>query len=130
MKSHELAKHLMTLAKILKSGKDIDLDELSLAPFSMPKSHSASISDDEIPHALNMLVGLNNVEKNQWLQLISEFGFNIEIRDRDAKRDVVGKLLNYLTDHPEERKRLTGSKGKTAAKASAELSEALALLLK
>lgn len=130
MKSHELAKNLMTLAKILKSGKDVDIDELSFSQFSLPKSANASINEDEIPHALNMLVSLNNVEKHQWLSLIEEFGFEIDVRHRDAKRDIVGKLLNYLTDNPEERKRLTGGKTKTSVKASAELSEALSILLK
>ncbi len=130
MKSHDFAKQLTLMAKILKSGKNIEMDDLEISQFSMSKSSIAKVEGDEIPYALNMLVGLNQVEKSQWLLLIEEFEFDIEIRARDANRDIVGKLLKYLTNNPYERERLTGNKSKGPVKASAELTDALTMLLK
>lgn len=130
MKSHDFAKQLTLMAKILRSGKNVEMDDLEISQFSMSKSASAKVEGNEIPHALHMLVGLNQVEKSQWLTLIEEFDFDIEIRARDANRDIVGKLLKYLTDNPSGRERLVGKKGKGPIKASSELSDALTMLLK
>ncbi|MEW5009885.1 MAG: hypothetical protein AB1Y36_11535 [Cycloclasticus sp.] len=130
MKSHEFAKQLTLMAKILKSGKNTEMDDLEISQFSLSKSSSAKVEGAEIPHALNMLVGLNQVEKSQWITLINEFGFEIDIRPRDANRDIVGKLLKYLTNNPYERERLIGKKGKGPIKASDELTDALTMLLK
>lgn len=130
MKSHDFAKQLTLMAKILRSGKNVEMDDLEISQFSLSKSSSAKVEGEEIPYALNMLVGLNQVEKSQWLTLIDEFGFEIDIRPRDANRDIVGKLLKYLTNNPYERERLIGKKGKGAIKASDELTDALTMLLK
>lgn len=130
MKSHDFAKQLTLMAKILKSGNNVEMDDLEVSLFSMSKSSSANVESAEIPHALNILVGLNQVEKSQWLNVIEEFEFDIEIRARDANRDIVGKLLKYLANNPNERQRLVGKKSKGPIKASEELTDALTMLLK
>ncbi len=130
MKSHDFAKQLTLMAKILRSGKNVEMDDLEISQFSLSKSSSAEVNSEEIPHALNILVGLNQVGKSQWLTLIDEFGFDIDIRPRDANRDIVGKLLKYLTNNPLERERLIGKRGKGPIKASEELSDALKMLLR
>ena len=130
MRSHEFARHLSTLAKALKTGPDIEIDELFFPSFSRSPSSVAKLGSEEIPHALHMLVGLNQVSKQQWLSLIDEFGFEIDVRPRDANRDIFGKLLRFLTDNPEARDRLIGRRGKKPIKESADLADALRLLMK
>ncbi len=130
MKSHEFAKHLSTMAKILKSGPNVELEDIDIRnSFELP-SNNAHVNNEDIPQALSMLVGLNNVGKQQWLTLIDEFGFDIPIRQRDANRDIFGKLLKYLADNPNERERLVHKKSKKPISASSELTDALNILLK
>jgi hypothetical protein len=130
MKSHDFAKQLIFMVKALKSGPNVEMDEMEVSSFYRLKSSKLEVNNDEIPQALNMLVGLNQVKKQQWIDLISDFDFEIDIRPRDANRDIVGKLLNYLTDNPDERDRLVGKKGKRPVTASSELADALTMLLK
>lgn len=131
MKSHDFARHLMTMARVLKSGPNVDLDDIDISGFSSSPSDKASVRPEDIPQALHMLVGLNNVPKQQWINLIDEYNFDIEIRPRDANRDIYGKLLKYLSDNPIARQRLlAGKKDRPSAGVSPELADALTLLLR
>lgn len=130
MKSHEFAKHLNLMAKILKSGPNADLNDIEVTDMISRNNLSKEIDQEEIPHTLNLLVGLNSVSKQNWISLIEEFGFNIEIRARDANRDIVGKLINYLALNPSERDKLSGKKNKKTVGTSSELANALNILLK
>jgi len=130
MKTHEFSKLLMTMAKVLRNGENVEIEKFEMPNFRPLPSDSASVRTEDIPHALNMLVGLNNVPKTEWLALIDAFNFDIEIRPRDANRDIYGKLLKYLSDHPEERQRLVGRKEKQSVGVSNELADALTILLK
>ncbi|MDX8123404.1 hypothetical protein SKZ59_16605 [Janthinobacterium sp. GMG2] len=130
MKSHDFAKHLIMMAKVLKSGPNVELEDVDVSTLSPTASDKATVRPEDMPQALGMLVGLNNVPKQQWIDLIDEYGFDIEIRPRDANRDIYGKLLKYLSNNPVERLRLTAKKGKPVASASSELAEALTILLK
>lgn len=61
MKTHEFAKQLSLMAKILRAGPNTELDE-----FWMPKptlSSRSQLEDKDIPLALNALVGLNEVRR-------------------------------------------------------------------
>lgn len=130
MKTHEFAKLLMTMAKVLRSGENVEIENFRMPSFSPLPSDSAVVKTEDIPQALNMLVGLNNVPKIEWIALIDAFNFDIEVRPRDANRDIYGKLLKYLSDFPEERRRLVGRKEKQPVGVSNELADALTLLLK
>lgn len=128
MKTHEFAKQLSLMAKILRAGPNIEMDEYLMQKPTLT-SHS-QVDDRDIPLALNALVGLNEVKKEQWISLIEEFGFSIDIRPRDANRDIVGKLINYLAKNPDAREKLSGRPSKRKTGTSAELADALNLLLK
>lgn len=130
MKTHEFSKLLMTMAKVLRGGPNVEIEKFEMPSFGPLPSDTASVRPEDVPHALNMLVGLNNVPKLEWIALIDAFNFDIEIRPRDANRDIYGKLLKYLSDHPEERHRLVGRKEKQPVGVSNELADALTLLLK
>lgn len=116
------------MARVLKSGPNVEIDEIWDSNF-----HSKNydfLKKKDIPVALNALVGLNEVSKQEWLNLINEMGFEIEIRPRDANRDIVGKLINYLAKNPTAREKLTGRSEKKKSGPSSELTNALNLLLK
>lgn len=129
MKSHDFAKHLTLMAKILKSGPNIEMEDLSLSETTSLKVDSKNIERSDVPKALNMLVNLNEMKKSEWLDLIENFDFDIDVRPRDATRDVIGKLLSYLSENQDEREKLIGKKVKKRDSVSLELADALSLLL-
>lgn len=130
MKSYDFAKQLTLMAKILKNGPNVELEEIEISTFtSSISSLSMEVEQKEVPKALSMLVGLNNVKKSQWVELINEYDFPIELRQRDANRDIIGKLLRYLSENPEARDRLSGKKLKKTTSSSSELADALTILL-
>ncbi|MBC3778738.1 hypothetical protein [Pseudomonas sp. SWRI99] len=131
MKAHELSKALLALSKILKSGPDVDVEDWSLLSKSVtPMNKPTPLRDSDIPTALYTLVRLNDVSKAQWLSLIQDFNIDIEIRPRDATRDIVGKILNYLATNPSARESLLRTGSKKNPTESTELANALNLLLK
>jgi hypothetical protein len=131
MKAHELSKALLALSKILKSGPDIDVEDWSiLSKSTSPSNKSSNLKESDIPSALYTLVKLNDVSKTQWLSLISEYDIDVEIRPRDANRDIVGKILNYLAANPIARENLLKTGSRKNVTESTELANALNLLLK
>jgi hypothetical protein len=130
MKAHDLSKALLTLSKILKAGPDVDVEDWSLLGRSAPTTKTANLKESDIPAALYTLVKLNDVSKSQWLSLMKEYNIQIEIRPRDANRDIVGKILNYLAANPMTRENLLKTGSKKNVTESTELANALNLLLK
>ncbi|MEI8657065.1 hypothetical protein [Vibrio sp. Hal054] len=129
MKSHDFAKQLTLMAKVLKNGPNVELDQLDINNFGSVSHIEPKVEQNDIPRALSMLVGLNNVQKSQWLALIEEYNIPLEIRPRDATRDIIGKLLNYLSKNKEAREQLSGKKTKKVSNSSSELADALSILL-
>jgi hypothetical protein len=125
MKTHELAAALEFLARLLRQGTNDDLESLSSERLKRTKPDMANI-----PVALSTLVALSGVDKQQWQAVIREYGFPIEFRPRDASRDILGKLLNYLEENPDARKRLRATPPSARTDISPELMTALQHLLK
>jgi hypothetical protein len=124
MKSHELAQALSTLSRLLKSGPNVELSQLKVR--ELFDSHS----NRDLALNLSTLVSLSSVDKQKWMELIRENGFPIEVRPRDASRDIFGKLCSYLESNPQAQDRLKANVTKTSGKSSPELMKALATLLK
>src|SRR6266850_5803753 len=124
MKTHDLARALNTLSNLLRSMPDQELENFKL------NSRQTKLDPASIPMALSTLVALARFDKAQWLQIIQQYDFPIEIRPRDASRDILGKLLNHLEQNPESRKRLSIDAQKARSDTSPELMKALQLLLK
>lgn len=129
MKSHDFAKQLTIMAKVLKNGPNVELSELDIDSFNSVSCIGPKVEQNDIPRALSMLVGLNNVNKSQWLNLIEDYELPLDIRPRDATRDIIGKLLRYLSENKEARERLSGKKAKKVSNSSSELADALSILL-
>ena len=125
MKSHQLAKALRKLAEMLDRASDSDLDELFVTDHN-PKP----VSTSHIAVNLSTLAELARIDKQQWLTFVSEYNLPIETRPRDAARDILGKVLNYLELNPEARKALKERATKRVSETSPELMRAFAFLLK
>jgi hypothetical protein len=126
MKTHEFAAALTMLAAVLRRAPSQPLDEF----FERPAPKRAKPDPSSIPFALSTLVSLSEVDKGQWLTFIREQGFSIDIRPRDASRDIIGKLLNFLAENPEARARVANTAQKNKSDSSSELMRALDLLLR
>ncbi|HXA39205.1 MAG TPA: hypothetical protein VNW53_09410 [Phenylobacterium sp.] len=124
MKTHEVARMLTLLASALKRGPNVPLEDLGTERVTRAKPDPSTI-----PVALGTLVALSEIDKQQWLDLIRENGFPIELRPRDASRDILGKVLRYLEQNPAARQRLTNSPRERST-TSPELRRALDILLK
>lgn len=127
MQTHELARALESLAKFLRSGPNVAVTQLANAAGWTLKD---DLRSDEIKIGLSHLVALSRVDKRQWIALIEEHNFPIPVRNRDASRDILGKLLRYLEKNPEARQRLSRSSSISSSEASPELMKALSSLLK
>lgn len=125
MKSHDLAKALSHFAQLLRKLPSTDLDDLIVSARYAPPP-----DPDTVPIALSTLVSLSRFDKNQWLQLIKEYNFPVEIRPRDASRDILGKILKHLEESPEARNRLVNRATKSKPESSPELLRALETLLR
>lgn len=126
MKTHELAKALETLARFLRNSPSVPIEDMQ----SQTALQRRRPAPSDIPLALSTLVSLADIEKSQWIDFIQANQFPIDVRPRDASRDVVGKLLRYLEQTPEARKRMTNVAERTRSQTSPELQKALDFLLK
>lgn len=125
MKTHELAKALRELSQLLRRSPNADLADLQITP-----RHASGAKPEGAELGLSALVSLSMIDKRQWLGLIQEYGFPIEVRPRDASRDILGKLLRYLERNSLARERLRRGAQRKASQASPELMRALDFLLR
>jgi hypothetical protein len=123
MKTHELAKALNILAKALRAAPNMPLDALENALGSPKNSGTADIAV-----SLSTLASLSSYGKSEWFSIIEEYNLPIEIRPRDAARDVLGKILKYLEENASERERVA-REAQNRSKTSSELNNALRFLL-
>lgn len=126
MKTHQFAKALRTLASVLQSGPDIDLKELTLSKSGV----QSSLPGEDLSIALSTLASLSRIDKKQWASLIIDYNFPIEIRPRDASRDILGKLLRHLETNPAAFHTLRESAKQSSGKTSSALKRAFEVLLR
>ena len=125
MRTHELAQALTTIARILRGTRNQELEE-----FGASLRKNKQLSSGQVEIGLSQLVALSRVDKQRWISIIKGYDFPIEVRPRDASRDILGKLLRYLESNPEARRRLQRGALNTPNQASPELLRALSYLLK
>lgn len=124
MKTHDLAKALTSLSKILRS-----LPNQELGMFGESVASLKDRPSSDLGVSLTTLAEFSKFGKSDWQKVISDFSLPIEIRPRDAARDVMGKILTYLADNEEERARIA-RESKGVSDGTSELSSALSFLLK
>ncbi len=122
MKTHELAKALQQLSKILRALPDQELDGFGPALAGTNPRQNVGIS-------LSALAALSKYNKSDWEQVVRDFELSIEIRPRDGARDVMGKIITYLAENDAERERVARKSSPSDPNRPSELSNALRFLL-
>jgi hypothetical protein len=136
MRTHELSRYLIRLARLLRQGPNLDLDFATWEslrfgePARRMREKAAPLGRNDLPVALSALLALSSIDKRDWAELISEMGLKIQIRPRDASRDLLGKVLRVLEHDPIARRNLTDNAKSRRSRASPELVRALSTLLK
>ncbi|MFL6235659.1 MAG: hypothetical protein ACJ76N_21180 [Thermoanaerobaculia bacterium] len=123
MKSHELARALGVLAKILRTGPNAELDSLTIAP-----EQRAEVSV-EAALSLTTLLDLSRFDKSEWIKLIEQHKLPISVSRKDSARNIIGKIVAYLEEHPETLEEVKQSTRRGAA-ASPELLKAFSSLFR
>lgn len=122
MKTHELAKALQHLSKILRGLPNQELDGLGSAL-------SGGNTQPNVGISLSALAALSKFNKLDWEQVVRDFELPLEIRPRDGARDVMGKIINYLAENDAERVRVARKSSQADFDRPSELSSALNFLL-
>lgn len=125
MKTHDLAEALEQLARMLRASPNTPLSNIRVdGGRSAPSDHQIAVN-------LTTLAELSKVDKAQWIQLIRHYSLPIEVRPRDASRDILGKLLRFLEEHPDARRNLRNRVvHEQSTGASPELLRALSVLMR
>jgi hypothetical protein len=123
MKTHAFAKGLRSLADLLEQFPNTELSGLDAILRGTSKLDTRQVAIN-----LRTLHSLSKINKQDWVRLISEYGFNIDIQPRDSSRNIIGKLFNYLDANPQAIDVLK-QKGEASGSPS-PLNRALDILLK
>lgn len=123
MNTHDLAKALTQLSKVLRSLPNQELGELGSTFSTSTKKPS-----NDIGVSLSLLAALSKFSKSDWEKTARDFDIPVDIRPRDAARDIMGKILNYLAENDAERERVA-MKTRDSKDEPSELSNALRFLL-
>lgn len=128
MKTHDLAKALTTLGKILRSGPNTELEDLNL---DLQQKEKDSVNKDSFNTiSFSSFVAFSSYSKRQWLDVVKEYNLPLNIPPTDSARDVMGKIMKYFNDSEEARRMLLDSVSKENKKGSPELLKALSTLLR
>lgn len=123
MKTHALAQALRTLSNVLEKAPNMDIQEISFF-----EKVQTPVDKKEVAVNLQTLFALSKINKKQWADLIADYGFSIAFNQRDSSRNILGKLLTYLENHPEAVEILK-EKSRDPRKPRSNLLEALDVLL-
>ncbi|MDE4302077.1 hypothetical protein PXK30_00010 [Phaeobacter gallaeciensis] len=123
MKTHDLAKALSQLTKVLRSLPNQEISELG-STLAAPEKDTSN----DIGVSLSILAALSKFSKSDWEKIARDFDIPVDIRPRDAARDIMGKILNYLAENDAERERVA-MKARSSEDQPSELSNALKFLL-
>jgi hypothetical protein len=126
VKSHQLAEALSTLAEALRAGPNLEVSRESLGSIFAGRVRST----DEIAVNLATLSAMARIQRAEWIAFVKEYQIPIDVRDKDASRDILGKLLRHLDENPEERTLLERRTAARSSNTSPELMKALNILLR
>lgn len=138
MKTHELAKALTHLSRVLRAGPNVEFEELTnLSTYlSQPRPpRPARETTDRRDKAekgtgLVLLAEMASYSKQEMIDLVEYLGIPIDVRKADAVRDILGKALKYIQDNPDFRERIVHHvDDKGSATRTSSLARALAILM-
>jgi hypothetical protein len=139
MKTHDLAKALTHLSRVLRAGPNVDFEELTnLSTYlSQPRPPRPTVrevgerrDESEKGTGLALLAEMASYSKQELLDLVQYLGIPIEVRKADAVRDILGKTLKYIQDNPDFRDRIVHDVNHKAPDTrTSSLARALAILM-
>jgi len=129
MKTREAAKMLYALARLLESCPNIEVEH-AFSANAERRNTRKEMSSDQLMVNLDTLIKLSSIDKQQWIDFVNSNNISIELRPRDASRDVLGKILKYLEKNPEQKLNIQKKVESIASDNSLELTNALRLLLR
>ncbi len=125
MKTHDIAKALNQLAKILKKSPNVEMQDFTY----YPKTANKELNREEIALNITTLLALSKIKKHTWADFIEENRWPVIIQNRDSSRNLIGKILKYLDGHPNALKKLKNGVASHRGQGSMELLNALSSLL-
>lgn len=138
MKTHELAKALTHLSRVLRAGPNVDFEELTNLSTYLTQPRQAKPAREvmgtrekaEKGAGLALLAEMASYSKQELLDLATYLGIPVEVRKADAVRDVLGKIIKYIQDNPDFRNRVVHDVNeKEPATRTSSLVRALAILM-
>jgi hypothetical protein len=138
MKTHELAKALTHLSRVLRAGPNVNFEELTNLstyasqprPVRVIRESAEKTEMADKGTGLALLAQMANYSKQELLDLAIDLGIPIEVRKADAVRDVLGKILKYIQENPDFRDRIVHKiDDKESAAKTSSLARALAILM-
>lgn len=137
MNTHDVAKSLMHLSRILKAGPNVPLEQVgNLAVHadagrlnrSASKAKKANPPEESRGSALALLAQIAAYNKNELADLIRHLDIPVPVKATDSVRDLLGRTLKYINENPSVRERLAAPSDSDDG-ASPVLARALAILL-
>jgi hypothetical protein len=137
MKTHDLAKALTHLARVLRAGPNVDFEELTNLSTYLTQSRPTKVVKEadrrdqaDKGTALALLAEMASYNKQELLELTDYLGIPVEVRKADAVRDILGKTLKYIHENPAVRDRLVSNVSDNRPERSSSLARALEILMK
>lgn len=132
MKAHELAKSLNYLARILRAGPNIEIEEignLGIHASRPPRNPSTRKTASGKSGAIALLAAMSSLSKSEVLEIAEDLQIPIEVRKADAVRDILGKILKYIQENPDVQHRLVARSVNESEDDAPRLARALAILM-
>ena len=102
MKTHDLANELISLAKALKKGPNMNVGQL---PDFFATNQG--LDNGEMAFGISTLTHLSKFSKQEWLGFIKEHNLPISFNERDSARNLIGKIMSYLDTNKEALSRVS-----------------------
>lgn len=129
MKIRDAIKTLKLLISLLEAFEPTHLSVEDIYKNNASNKKAKKMSDEQIMVNLNTLIKLSSLDKAQWIEFAKSNGIEVEIRQRDASRDVLDKILKYLDSNPLAKEKIEKGADATSSVHSPELTKALKILL-
>ncbi len=133
MNTHELAKELNTLARALRLGPKVEVDELGSYIFDRPNPRTLQaslLSREKKQIDLDEILTLAQITKSELLSFVAQYQIPISSRSRDSGWDLLRKIIRYFSTNRDELQRIRNQVYHGTSKVSEELLKALSSLLK
>jgi len=146
MKTHELARQLQKAAAALLEGPDVEISRLAgevpvrrqvhkredfriahLAPVVAVRRQGRQDVPEQAK--LEAIAEILSLTKVQLRSFVERFRLPVRILSRDSAWNVVGKLVVFFREHPEEVQRIRSQASRAGIDANPELAAALEVLL-